>query len=70
MAATGVTLMAQGEKPRVITELPPRGSVFVDYLQATYNGKAPTLTLQEIWRVNEITLAAHEAAESGQIVRA
>jgi predicted dehydrogenase len=70
MAATGVTLITQGEKPRVLTELPPAGSVFVDYLQATYNGKAPTLTLQEIWRVNEITLAAHEAAESGRIVRA
>jgi hypothetical protein len=70
MAATGVTLVTASEKPRVLTELPAKQSVFVDYLEAAYNGKAPTLTLEEIWRVNEITLAAHEAAESGKIIRA
>jgi predicted dehydrogenase len=70
MASTGVTLLSAGAKPEKITELPPNGSVFVDYLQATYADKAPTLTLEEIWRVNEITLAAHEAAETGKLVRA
>jgi predicted dehydrogenase len=69
MAATGVTLVTAGEKPRTLTDLPPAGDLFVDYLQATYNGKAPTISLPDIWKVNEITLAAHEAAERGQTVR-
>ena len=68
MAATGVTLVTDREKQRVITELPPKGSLFIDYLEATYNGKAPTLTTADIWRVNEITLAAHEAAETGRTI--
>ena len=50
-------------------DLPPRGELFVDYLQTTYNGKAPTITLSDIWKVNEITLAAHEAAELGKTVK-
>jgi hypothetical protein len=70
MLATGVTLVTASEKQRVVTDLPPRQSLFTDYLNATYNGAAPTLTLEEIWRANEITLAAHEAAESGRIVKA
>lgn len=70
MAATGVTLLAEGAKPRVLTDLPPKGSVFLDYLQATYNGKAPALSVPEIWRVNEITLAAQEAADRHSLVKA
>lgn len=69
MAATGVTLVTAGEKPRTLTDLPSGGDLFIDYLQATYNGKAPTITLPDIWRVNEITIAAHEAAEKGHTVQ-
>jgi predicted dehydrogenase len=69
MGSTGVTLVTNGEKQRTLTELPPEGSLFIDYLQATYNGKAPTLTTSDIWRVNEITLAAHQAAETGKTVK-
>ena len=69
MAATGVTLVTADQKPQVIKELPVSGELFVDYLQATYNGKAPTITQSDIWKVNEITLAAHEAAELGKTVK-
>jgi predicted dehydrogenase len=69
MAATGVTLVTADQKPVVVKDLPPGGELFVDYLQATYNGKAPTITLSDIWKVNEITIAAHEAAEQGRTVK-
>jgi hypothetical protein len=69
MAATGVTLVTTSGKPKTITELPPRGSLFADYLKATYLGAKPTVTLADIWKINEITLAAHEAAGTGQTVR-
>jgi predicted dehydrogenase len=67
-ASTGVTLMTTDAKPRVITELPERGSLFIDYLNATYNGKAPSITKPEIYRICEITLAAEEAANKGAMV--
>lgn len=66
--ATGVTLVTAQDKPRVIADLPPKGSVFIDYLESTYNGKKPIVTASEIWRINEITLAAHESAASGRLV--
>jgi predicted dehydrogenase len=69
MAATGVTLVTSDQKPRTLTALPQRGELLVDYLQATYNGKTPTITLSDIWKVNEITIAAHEAAELGRTVK-
>ncbi len=67
--ATGVTLMTGDAPPRTITDLPPAQSLFVDYLNATYNGKAPTITLTDIYRICEATLAAEEAANTGAMVR-
>jgi len=67
--ATGLTLMTTDQKPHKIPELPPRQSVFIDYLEATYNGRKPGLLLSDIWRVNEIVLAAHEATEKGTVVK-
>lgn len=68
MEATGVTLMTTEKKPHRVESLPERGSVFIDYLQATFNGKPPTLSVADIFRVNEITLAAHEAALQKKIL--
>ncbi|MEJ7606419.1 MAG: Gfo/Idh/MocA family oxidoreductase [Bryobacteraceae bacterium] len=68
-AATGVTLMTADRKPALVPELPPQGSVFVDYLESVYLGKKTRLPLQDIWRVNEITLAAHEAATKKGFVK-
>jgi predicted dehydrogenase len=67
--STGVTLMTGKRKPERLTALPPRQSVFIDYLQATYNGKPTMLPLRDIWRVNEITIAAHEAAEGSRFIK-
>lgn len=68
-ASTGVTLMTVDAPPKVIKDLPPEQSLFIDYLNATYNGKAPTLPLSDIYRICEVTLAAEEAANNGTIVR-
>ena len=68
-ASNGVTLMTGDAPPRAITELPARGSLFIDYLNATYNGKAPAITLTDIYRICEVTLAAEEAANKGVMVK-
>jgi predicted dehydrogenase len=67
-ASTGVTLLAAGRQPESIRDLPPQGSVFVDYLEWAYNGKPATLSANDIWRANEVTLAARDAAEQGRIL--
>ncbi len=68
-AATGVTLLADGRKPEVITDLPPAGSEFIDFLEAVYNGKRQSLSVADVYRVTEIVIAAQEAAEERRIVR-
>jgi predicted dehydrogenase len=68
-ASTGVTLVSGSRKPETLRDLPARGSVFVDYLLYAYAGAAPTLTLADIYRTNEIVLGARDAAEKGEIVR-
>ncbi|MCL5742579.1 MAG: Gfo/Idh/MocA family oxidoreductase [Acidobacteria bacterium] len=68
-AATGVTLITRKEKPRTITALPAGRSLFVDFLESVYQGKSHALPLADIYRVNEIVLAAREAAERRQVVR-
>ena len=68
MEATGVTLISAASKPKKLTELPPAGSVFVDFLDHVYNGRPATLSLEDIFRDCEIVLGAQEAAEKRQIV--
>ncbi len=67
--ATGVTLVTGNSKPRVIVDLPPAQSLFMDFLDSVYNGKTPALTHDDIWRANEICFAAREAAEKHAIVK-
>lgn len=58
----GVTVIGpKGE--RTLKDLPASKSVFVDFLSAK-----PTLTWEEIVRVNEVTIAADEASKSGRVV--
>jgi predicted dehydrogenase len=64
---TGVTVLGPRGK-RTVTDLPPQGSVFADFLRATYLAAAPGLTWEQIVRANRATLAAHEASQSGTIV--
>jgi hypothetical protein len=68
-ALTGVTLMTGDAPPRKITELPTPGSIFIDYLNTTYNGKAPAITVTDMFRICEVTLAAEEAANKGVMVK-
>lgn len=68
MAATGVTLLAQGRKPEKLVDLPPEGSLFAEFLEHVYLGKPTTQPHAEIFRLCDITLGAHEAAVAGKVV--
>lgn len=69
MAATGVTLGTRTSKPHRIDTLPGEGSVFRDYIAHVYAGAPATLTVDEIYSVCEVTIAAHEAAVERRIVK-
>ena len=69
MAATGLTLLRQGGKVEVVKELPPAREIFVEFLEAAFNGKPNDMPLPDVWKVNEVTIAAHEAAVTGRPVR-
>lgn len=69
MAATGVTLLAAGRKGEAIKDLPPEGSVFVDFIEHIYNGKPTALPFEDVYRGNLVTIAAQEAAVRGTVVR-
>ena len=66
--STGVALMTDKSGPEVVRDLPRRQSVFLDFLQSVYQGAKPALTWPEIVRANEVTLAAHTAAEQHRFV--
>ena len=68
-ASTGVTLMTSSQKPHVVESLPARQSVFLDFLDSAYNGKPASLTLADMYRVTEITIAAQQAADQGGLVK-
>jgi hypothetical protein len=69
MAATGLTVLRQGSKVEAVTAMPEHRQIFVEFLQAAFAGKANDMPLDDVWKVNEITIAAHEAAELGRVVR-
>jgi predicted dehydrogenase len=69
MADLGVVVVSQKSKPHQVTALPPRGSVFLDFVESVYLGKPQSLSLEDIYRVNEITIATHEASVSHGFVR-
>jgi predicted dehydrogenase len=66
--SAGLTLQRKGQKPTVVTELPPEGAVFLDFLSSLYLGKTATLTEADIYRTCEIALAAYDSAESSRLV--
>ena len=67
--ATGVTVVTVKQKARTITELPKARSLFLDFLDSVYNQKPAGLPLNDIYRVNEIVLAARESAEKRAFVK-
>ena len=63
MGDLGVVVVTGTSAPRRVTALPARGSVFLDFVESVYLGKEQTLKLEDIYRVNEITIATpHEAS--------
>lgn len=68
-ASTGVTLLEESRAPRIISELPPQRSLFVEFLESVYLGRPAPLTLADIYRVNEIALLARESAERRRLVK-
>lgn len=68
-AATGVTLMTDKRPPHQVFALPPNGSLFLDFLDSVYNGRPLVLELRDIYRVNEIVLAARDAGDRRQMIR-
>lgn len=58
----GVVVMSDKGKPRTVAPLPAKQSVFMDFIESLYLGKSPLLSAADIFRVNEITLATHEAS--------
>ncbi len=69
MAATGLTVLRQGGKVEVVSSLPPEREIFVEFLEAAFNGKTNDMPLADVWKVNEVTIAAHEAAVAGKPIR-
>lgn len=65
----GLKLIAKGGKEHEIAPLPKDRSLFADFLDSVYNGKPAGLSLDDIYRVSEIVLAARESAETGRMVR-
>ena len=65
--AIGVSLVTNQRAPETLRELPPSSSLFIDFLDSTYNGKPSGLSLQDIYRVNEIVLAARDSADHKRI---
>lgn len=67
--AAGVTVITGGRKSRAVTDLPNDRSLFLDFLDSVYNRKPAALPLSDIYRVNEIVLAARESAERRVFVK-
>ncbi|MFN7994076.1 MAG: Gfo/Idh/MocA family oxidoreductase [Bryobacteraceae bacterium] len=63
--ASGLTLVTDKTPPRTVHDLPPHRWLFVDFLNGVYNGKSVGLSLIDIYRSNEIVLAARQSAQAG-----
>jgi predicted dehydrogenase len=62
MESLGVTVMSEKSKPRVISSLPEPRSVFLDFIESVYLGKPQSLSLDDIYRTNEIAITTHNAS--------
>jgi predicted dehydrogenase len=62
MESLGVIVMSEKSKRRSISPLPAQGSVFLDFVESVYLGKPQSLSLDDIYRVNEVTIATHNAS--------
>ena len=67
--SVGLTLMTADDPPRVLNDLPAARRLFPDFLNFVYNGVPPGLQLTDIYRANEIVLAAREWRQRRAILR-
>jgi predicted dehydrogenase len=67
--AAGLTLVTDKRPPRQVTEWPPNESLFIDFLNSVYSGHASGLSLRDIYRVNQIVLAARDSADQHRFVQ-
>jgi len=65
---TGLMSTTSKQGPQPVTDLPPTKLLFVDFLESLYGKTKHALSLNEIFRVNEIVLKAREAAETGRVI--
>lgn len=63
-----VTLITRDRPPHPVRDLPPGRSLFVDFLESVYLARPAGLDLKDIYRVNEIVLAARDAADQRRIL--
>jgi predicted dehydrogenase len=54
----GLSLVTDAEGEHEVVQIPPDGSLFVDFLDNVYNGKPPGLPLNDVYRANELVLSA------------
>ncbi len=66
MEATGVTIVSDSRKPERLSSLPAERSLFGEFLDHIYNGKAEPIPWKEILRGHQVALAAREAMETGK----
>jgi hypothetical protein len=64
-----VTLMTHSRPPHPVRDLPVTRSLFVDFLESVYLSRPVGLDLNDIYRANEIVLAARDAADRRQILK-
>ncbi len=70
MADLGVVVVSDKSKSHRVTALPPQRSVFLDFIESVYLGKTQSLSVGDIFRVNEITIATHEASMEHKFLKA
>jgi predicted dehydrogenase len=68
MRATGVTVVTTKSKTRQLALGEPQ-HLFIDFLASVYSGKPTQLPLADVWRANEVVLAARDAANTGRAVK-
>lgn len=67
--STGLTLVTKAKRQQTLRDLKQGPELFPEFLDHVFLGKPTSMPEEDIWRVNEITLAAQESAETGKIVR-
>jgi predicted dehydrogenase len=63
-----IMLMTDKRELHRVTALPQHAPLFVDFLDAIYNGTNPMLTAEECLRVTEIMLKTRDAADERRVV--